>query len=95
MPQHKFNQTAAAYSERCCLNETKGVKNITPVLRSLLWLPACQRLDLLHHEPSGPLTLSGTGLLTFPKASIKHGEAAFRVFCTTYREQTPKTLSNS
>ena len=84
------------------LTRTKKVDHITPVLRSLHWLPVYQTIDfkillldykalngfgpkyisdlLPHYEPSRPLRLSGTGLLSVPRIKTKHRAAAFSYY---------------
>lgn len=75
-PLWKGNQTAAARA----LTETSKVDHITLVLRSLVWLPVCERILQLCYEPSRPLRSSWTGLLTLPWDKTKHRVAAISFY---------------
>ncbi|KAF7662460.1 hypothetical protein LDENG_00235220, partial [Lucifuga dentata] len=96
---------------------TKTIEHITPVLRSLHWLPASQRVEfkilllvykalnglgtryisdlLLCYEPSKPLRLSGSGLLTVPRVRTKLGEAAFGFYTPVTWNKLPESLQSA
>ena len=99
------------------LTDTRKVDHITPVLRSLHWLPVCQIIDfkilllvfkslnglgpryiddLLHHyEASRSLRSSGSGLLSVPRITTKHGKAAFSYYAPTIWNKLPKSCTSA
>ncbi len=54
---------------------------------------------LLRYEPSRPLRWSGTGLLTVPRVTTKHREAAFSFYApytlTNFQKAFPKNSNFS
>ena len=86
----QYIQNAAAR----VLTRTRKYDHISPVLRSLHWLPVAQRIDFtialleyksLHgmlepNEPTRTLRTSGRGLLLGPRVRTKQGEAAFQFY---------------
>ena len=74
------------------LTRTRKYDRISPVLRSLRWLPVAQRIDfktallvyisdmLEPYEPAGTLGTSGRRLLLVPRVRTKQAEAALQVY---------------
>lgn len=82
----------SAYSESSY--KYPNTKYITPILRSLLWLPVSKTLSCFKqkHIPDCLIHLRSSGL-TVPRVQSKHGEAAFN-YRSTELGHTVKRLED-
>ena len=51
--------------------------------------------DLLHHYEASSLRSSGSGLLSVPRITTKHGKAAFSYYAPTIWNKLPKSCTSA
>ncbi len=88
------------------LTRTRKTEHITPVLRSLHWLPVTFRIDfkvlllvykslnglLTEYKPNRPLWSLGSSQLEIPRAHTKQGESAFSYYAAHSWNQLPEEI---
>ncbi len=78
------------------LTRTRKSEYITPVLRSLHWLPVTFRIDfkvllkITEYKPNRPLRSVGASQLEIPRVHTKQGQSAFSYFAAPQLESASR-----